>query len=73
MSQRILIRSRIGNVVLGVVGTTFVLSAITLLAVLFISTRTAQSRPELAMEALLVACAIAGSWFAAMGARNLRH
>jgi hypothetical protein len=73
MAQGLSIRSRRGNVVFGVLGATYVLAALTLIGVLLYSTDAQQSFPEVAIEVILVACAVTGFWFATNSARNLRH
>lgn len=73
MSHRLLIRSRRGNVVFGLLGATYALVAITLFAVLLYSTSATQSLPEIMIEVVLVACAVSGFWVATNSARNLRH
>jgi len=73
MAHRLMIRSRFGNVVFGVLGATYVLVALTLIAVLLYSTHAQQSFPEVTIEVILVACAVTGFWFATESARNLRH
>jgi len=73
MAHRLLIHSRRGNFVFGVLGTMYVLTALTLMGVLVYSTQAVQSATEVTIEGLLVGCAMAGLWFAATSARNLRH
>lgn len=73
MPHRLMIRSRFGNVVFGVLGATYVLVALTLIGVLLYSTHALQSLPEISIEVILVACAVTGFWFATESARNLRH
>ena len=73
MPHRLWIHSRRGNVVFGVLGTTYLLAALTLIGVLLYSTQAQQSIPEIAIEVVLVACAVTGFWFATNSARNLRH
>jgi hypothetical protein len=73
MSHRLLIHSRRGNVLFGVLGLTYVLVALTLMGVLLYSTQAQQSIPEIGIEVVLVACAVTGWWFATNSARNLRH
>lgn len=73
MSHRQLIRSRRGNVIFGVLGTTYLLVALTLIGVLLYSTHAQQSFPEVIIEVILIACAVTGFWFATESARNLRH
>jgi len=73
MPNRLLIQSRRGNFVFGVLGATYVLTALTLIGVLLYSTQAVQSATEVAIEGMLVGCAMAGLWFASNSARNLRH
>ena len=73
MSNRLLIQSRRGNFVFGVLGATYTLLALTLIGVLVYSTQAQQSLTEVAIEVVLISCAVAGLWFAANSARNLRH
>ena len=73
MPNRLLIQSRRGNFVFGVLGATYVLTALTLIGVLLYSTQAVQSSTEVTIEGMLVGCATAGLWFAATSARNLRH
>ena len=73
MSHRLLIRSRRGNVVFGLLGATYALAALTLFGVLMYSTHAQQSLPEIMIEVVLVACAVSGFWVATNSARNLRH
>ena len=73
MAHRLLIQSRRGNFVFGVLGATYVLMALTLIGILLYSTQAEQSATEVAIEVVLVGCAMAGLWFAANSARNLRH
>jgi hypothetical protein len=72
MAHRLLIRSRRGNVVFGLLGATYVLVALTLIGVLLYSTHAQQTLPEIMMEVVLIACAVTGFWFATNSARNLR-
>lgn len=73
MPHRLVIQSRRGNFVFGVLGMMYVLMAITLFGVLLYSSQAQQSIGEIEIEVLLVGCAMAGLWFAANSARNLRH
>jgi hypothetical protein len=72
MSHHLLIRSRRGNMIFGLLGATYTLVALTLIGVLLYSTHAQQSLPEIAIEVILVACAVTGFWFATESARNLR-
>jgi len=73
MIHRLMIRSRRGNVVVGVLFATYVLVALTLFGVLLYSTHAQQSLAEMMIEVVLVACAVTGFWVATNAARNLRH
>jgi len=73
MSHRLLIRSRFGNVILGVLGATYILSAMTLIGILLRSTRAWHSPAEIIIEAILIGCAIEGIWLATTSARNLKQ
>lgn len=72
MPHRLVIQSRRGNFVFGVLGMMYVLMAITLFGVLLYSSQAQQSTGEIEIEVLLVGCAMTGLWFAANSARNLR-
>jgi hypothetical protein len=73
MPHHLLIRSRRGNMIFGLLGAAYTLVALTLIGVLLYSTHAQQSLPEIAIEVILVACAVTGWWFATESARNLRH
>ena len=73
MPHRLLIHSRRGNVLLAVLGATYVLAALTLMGILLFSMRSPQSLPEVLVEVILVVCAVEGCWLATTSAKNLRH
>jgi hypothetical protein len=72
MHHHLLIRSRRGNVIFGLLGAIYTLAAVALIGVLLYSTHAQQSLPEIAIEVILISCAVTGVWFATESARNLR-
>ena len=69
--MRVEVRSRTGNVVLGVLGVLYLVSAIGLLAYDLRQTWAAWTRIDYLVQAALVACGLTGLFFFLNAARNL--
>jgi ABC-type uncharacterized transport system permease subunit len=68
---RVLVRSRIGNIVLGVIGVAYAIASLALLVLLVIDVWESATFSDLLVQTALITAAACGIWFALNARENL--